>query len=69
MDDAVLSIDRIPAMDCRSFSKFLRLNKPRFDGLTQLVILMYNRLGFSFIPLIDKIGAKTLIKLSLLQKT
>ncbi len=33
-------------MDCRSFLEFLQFNKPKYDGLTQLVILIDSWLGF-----------------------
>jgi hypothetical protein len=57
-------------MDCRSFSEFLRFNEPKYDGLTQLVIPMDSWLGFLFaLLLIGECRAKTLMKLSLLQKT
>jgi len=68
----ISGVDRVPAMDCRSFSEFLWFNEPRYDGLTQLVILMDSWLGFFIYTLIGIIGecrAKTLIKVSLLQKT
>jgi len=41
-------VDRVPAMDCRSFLEFLQFNEPKYDGLTQLVILMDSWLGFLF---------------------
>jgi hypothetical protein len=62
-------VDRVPAMDCRSFSEFLWFNEPKYDGLTQLVIPMDSWLGFFIYLIIGKCRAKTLIKLSLLQKT
>jgi hypothetical protein len=53
-------------MDCRSFLDFLQFSEPKYDGLTQLVILMDSWLGFLFI---GECQAKTLMKLSLSQKT
>jgi len=65
----ISGVDRVPAMDCRSFSEFLWFNEPRYDGLTQLVILMDSWLGFFIYSIIGECRAKTLIKVSLLQKT
>jgi hypothetical protein len=36
----ISGVDRVPAMDCRSFLGFLQFNEPKYDGLAQLVILM-----------------------------
>jgi hypothetical protein len=52
-------------MECRNFLEFLQLNEPNYDGLTQMVILMDRYLGC----FIGECQAKTLIKISLLQKT
>lgn len=65
----ISGVDRVPAMDCRSFSKFLWFNEPKYDGLTQLVIPMDSWLGFFIYFIIGECRAKTLIKVSLLQKT
>jgi len=65
----ISGVDRVPAMDCRSFSEFLWFNEPRCDGLTQLVIPMDSWLGFFIYFIIGECRAKTLIKVSLLQKT
>lgn len=42
----ISGVDRVPAMDCRSFSEFLWFNEPKYEGLTQLVIPMDRWLGF-----------------------
>jgi len=66
----ISGVDRVPAMDCRGFSEFPQFNEPKYDGLTQLAIPMDRWLGFLFVLLfIGECRAKTLMKLSLLQKT
>jgi hypothetical protein len=58
-------VGRVPAKDCRNFLEFPQFNKPKHDGLTQLVILMDRWLGFLFALLfIGECQAKTLMKLS-----
>jgi len=63
-------MDGVPAMDCRSSLEFLQFNEPKYEGLTQLVILLMDSwLGFLFIHfIIGECKAKTLRKLGLLQK-
>jgi len=56
-------------MDCRSFLEFLQFSESKYDGSTQLVILMDSWLGFLFVLFIGECQAKTLMKLSLSQKT
>ena len=65
----ISGVGRVPAMDCRIFLESLQFNEPKYDGLTQLVILMDSWLGFFVDFIIGERRARTLIKLILLQKT
>ncbi len=56
-------------MDCRIFLEFLQFNEPKYDVLTQLVILMDSWLGFLFTRfIIGECRAETLRKSGLLKK-
>jgi len=41
-------VDRLPAMDCRSFLELPQFNEPKYDGLTQLAIAIDRWLGFFY---------------------
>lgn len=65
----ISGVDGVPAMDCRVFLEFPQFNEPKYDGLTQLVILNGWPAGFLFTQfVIGECRAKALMEFGLLQK-